>query len=442
MEKETVQVERSNLHHSQVVEVPLEKRAQNEIQDDSKTAQPPPQLVADSLRQVAWTNGEVDAPHGKLKQDLPILHWAFGVGCDFSGFFVEMLGMLRALQDRLPRFWADFGDCSPKMFGLLAQQEVLNVQTNHQRRPVGTAPKRVVKVQHHPVGSGCGWNAPRRPTEYRIMRTMSEQAFVPDGDLRCCKKVEEVWVPTQWHAALYRDSGCPVVHVVAETVNTDFLDPSKVPKLPKKKFTFLSTFRWTARKGWDVLLEAYWAAFARDDDVVLKLRTYQAGWERTPGGPKGAAARLARDRFAKDLSDLAEVHWVGHLSDTDESREAMRNLYGSSDVFVLPTRGEGWGLPIMEAMSMSLPAIVTNFSGPTAFVDARNGFPLQYKLQNRQAEPDRVHLRKLMRHVFEHPSEVSQKGAIARQDILHHWSAEKLGDEILSRLQQISESWH
>ena len=90
--------------------------------DDSKTAQPPPQLVADSLRQVAWTNGEVDAPHGKLKQDLPILHWAFGVGCDFSGFFVEMLGMLRALQDRLPRFWADFGDCSPKMFGLLAQQ--------------------------------------------------------------------------------------------------------------------------------------------------------------------------------------------------------------------------------------------------------------------------------------------------------------------------------
>ena len=49
---------------------------------------------------------------------------------------------------------------------------------------------------------------------------------------------------------------------------------------------------------------------------------------------------MFRDRFAKDLSDLAEVHWVGHLSDTDESREAMRNLYGSSDVFVLPTRGE------------------------------------------------------------------------------------------------------
>ena len=69
---------------------------------------------------------------------------------------------------------------------LLGPQEVLNVQTNHQRRPVGTAPKRVVKVQHHPVGSGCGWNAPRRPTEYRIMRTMSEQAFVPDGDLRVC----------------------------------------------------------------------------------------------------------------------------------------------------------------------------------------------------------------------------------------------------------------
>ena len=31
--------------------------------------------------------------------------------------------------------------------------------------------------------------------------------------------------------------------------------------------------------------------------------------------------------------------------------------------FVLPTRGEGWCLPAVEAMSMALPVIVTNFSG-------------------------------------------------------------------------------
>jgi glycosyltransferase involved in cell wall biosynthesis len=47
---------------------------------------------------------------------------------------------------------------------------------------------------------------------------------------------------------------------------------------------------------------------------------------------------------------------------------------------VLPTRGEGWGLPLAEAMSMGLPVITTNWSGPTAFVDESVGYLLEYDL--------------------------------------------------------------
>jgi glycosyltransferase involved in cell wall biosynthesis len=45
------------------------------------------------------------------------------------------------------------------------------------------------------------------------------------------------------------------------------------------------------------------------------------------------------------------------------------SLYRSVDAFVLPSRGEGWGRPYMEAMSMGLPVIATNWSGPTEFVN-------------------------------------------------------------------------
>ena len=41
------------------------------------------------------------------------------------------------------------------------------------------------------------------------------------------------------------------------------------------------------------------------------------------------------------------------------SREELRWLYASADAFVLPTRGEGWCLPAMEAMAMSLPVILS-----------------------------------------------------------------------------------
>ena len=36
----------------------------------------------------------------------------------------------------------------------------------------------------------------------------------------------------------------------------------------------MSVFKWERRKGWDVLLDAYWSAFTPADAVVLVLRTY------------------------------------------------------------------------------------------------------------------------------------------------------------------------
>lgn len=43
----------------------------------------------------------------------------------------------------------------------------------------------------------------------------------------------------------------------------------------------------------------------------------------------------------------------------------LPSLYKSVDAFVMATHGEGWGLPIIEAMAMELPAISTFWSGST-----------------------------------------------------------------------------
>ena len=43
--------------------------------------------------------------------------------------------------------------------------------------------------------------------------------------------------------------------------------------------------------------------------------------------------------------------------------EALPALFASADAFVLPSHGEGWGLPLMEAMAMELPTIGTAFGG-------------------------------------------------------------------------------
>lgn len=65
---------------------------------------------------------------------------------------------------------------------------------------------------------------------------------------------------------------------------------------------------------------------------------------------------------------------VVHSQELDEIE--MPRLYAAADAFVLPTRGEGWGLPIMEAMAMGLPTIATNWSGPSEFMTEENSFPV------------------------------------------------------------------
>ena len=80
----------------------------------------------------------------------------------------------------------------------------------------------------------------------------------------------------------------------------------------------------------------------------------------------------SEDRRLRD-SPCAQVRW---LEGNELAREALREAYAAASAFVLPTRGEGWGLPCVEAMAMALPVIATNFSGPTAYLTERNGYPL------------------------------------------------------------------
>jgi glycosyltransferase involved in cell wall biosynthesis/tetratricopeptide (TPR) repeat protein len=140
------------------------------------------------------------------------------------------------------------------------------------------------------------------------------------------------------------------------------------------------------RKGVDLLLAAYGRAFSRDDAVRLVIKTF-------PNPHNDVAEQIERLPGAAPAVELIE-------EDLDES--ALLALYEAADVMVLPTRGEGFNLPAVEAMAAGLPLIVTAHGGHADFVGPAVARTLDYRLAHSQshvhapgslwAEPDREDL--------------------------------------------------
>ncbi|MEO1085984.1 MAG: glycosyltransferase, partial [Acidobacteriota bacterium] len=108
--------------------------------------------------------------------------------------------------------------------------------------------------------------------------------------------------------------------------------------------------------GFDVLLKAWARAFAEDDPVELVLHTYGArrpGWTLEEGLRQlGTAGEHAPIRWSRPTPLLKLVL-----------------LYNRCDAFVTATRGEGWGLPVFEALACAKPVIAPAFGALAEVLD-------------------------------------------------------------------------
>ena len=75
-------------------------------------------------------------------------------------------------------------------------------------------------------------------------------------------------MPTWWHVERFVSAGVPrpQLRVVPEPVELETFAPhvasaSAAAVGKSRPFVFLSNFKWEQRKGWDLLLRAYWAEF-------------------------------------------------------------------------------------------------------------------------------------------------------------------------------------
>ena len=192
---------------------------------------------------------------------------------------------------------------------------------------------------------------------------------------------DDVWCYSTFVRDRYVESGIPPerVHVVPLGYDPAIYHPAVEPMpvdLPADTCLFLFCSGLTPRKNVAAAVAAYVQAFTPRDRVALLIKD------------NSAMAAYARDSTVDEMkalaarTDIAPVRYV----DANLDDRGMARLYRASAALLHPSKGEGFGLPVLEAMGCGTPAIVAAGTATDDVVDDANA----YRVTSRRAELGRL----------------------------------------------------
>ncbi|HUX65988.1 MAG TPA: glycosyltransferase [Terriglobales bacterium] len=346
-----------------------------------------------------------------------------------SGYADGNLDVLRSLDDlRHPVQLAPLG----------LQEDTESLLPPARRRELVRLQRRRLDLAHSVFYQCCP--APdfetQLPARIRIGRSAFETDSLPSGWAERCNALDQIWVPSRFNHDSFLQGGVDEhrLRVMPEGLDTRKFRPglSPLPIPSRRGFNFLSVFDWIDRKGADVLLRAYLAAFTADDDVTLILKVHK--FDDPGANLEGRLLHFIERTAGIPLQRAPHILMLrGLLPKAD-----MPRLYASADAFVLPSRGEGWGRPYMEAAATQLPVLATRWSGHLDFLHDDNSFLIDLEgivpvprdsdrdayIGQRWAEPSVDHLAQLMRQVVADRDAASVRARRARQDMVALWDTQ------------------
>jgi len=274
-----------------------------------------------------------------------------------------------------------------------------------------------------------------------IMHQKEQQAFLPglvEGTKKYCYTLFETdKLPEPWKDGLLnmekiftfsnfnkemwvKNSGIPEdkIVVLPYGVEKDFtVEGPKAKILNKKEFTFISNGDFTERKNFEALITAFVEEFKPNENVCLLLKAHFGGFTKDH---KKRLLDSISSFVTRITSNPPRILFFGDKVTTKD----LANLYRTSDCYVTTSRGEGLGLPVIEAMACGLPVIGTgwssladlNFEGITLPYELETIDSVEYirkcpeALNHKWAEVNVDEVRKAMREVFLNKEAYKQKG--------------------------------
>jgi glycosyltransferase involved in cell wall biosynthesis len=172
-----------------------------------------------------------------------------------------------------------------------------------------------------------------------------------------------IFVASSWAKKILINNGV-TKPIVVSPLGVDmniFYEPNKI-RVEQDNYVFFHIGKWEHRKSQDILLQAFDAAFSKDDNVELRL---------VPFNP---FLSEEENNYWFNLVDSCKlkdkIKVFGRLQTQYDLAEFI--FYADCGVFI--SRAEGWNNEILESMAINKPVIVTNYSAHTEYCDSNNSF--------------------------------------------------------------------
>ena len=189
-----------------------------------------------------------------------------------------------------------------------------------------------------------------------------------------CNQMDLIVVPSSFTKSIVEKSGIVLkeIKVIPEYFNQKILNKNSTTSFEKIKtrFNFLMMAQLTDvnpendRKNILNTIKTFCETFENNKDVGLILKTSAGKYSQedkkiTVEVMKNLLSQVRKSNFPKV-----------HLLHGDMSSKEIADLYNSKKVhaFLSATRGEGYGIPLVDAAAAGIPVIATNWSGHLDFL--------------------------------------------------------------------------
>lgn len=288
------------------------------------------------------------------------------------------------------------------------------------------------------------------PGKYHIGRVFWETDCLPPDFAAGAQLCDEIWTGSEFNKAAIIKAGVTkpiyiIPEAVVSTIEPDDFKPFIIEA--ENTYKFYSIFEWTERKNPLALLEAYYKEFQNGEPVSLTIKTYVDNF--TPGKKSEVEQQVFEIKKKLNLEYYPPVYLCLELL----NREQMYRFHRTYDCFVSAHRGEGWGIPQMEAMLMGKPIISTGCGGIHEYIEnGVNGFtpnfemiPIRNNTRNNQwyredqnwAQVDVSTLRAYLRLMCENKEKSEEIGKAGRKLVQDRFDVHVVGQLMLERLNKI-----